>query len=481
MAHTRTQDAMMSLFRCAKLDPSLSAFVRSVHFSDHLVSDEYKLFEVEPELADELSNPGSPRTIELKDEPGKSGFGRVYACATDQTYSVVETETSNTLLLIPDGSVLLEKPRELEEPKPAVVHAMKTSYLELQPCIAPSLRLLKQKLLLSEYHGPFEDECDDCYENSAIHSRPLKFTRSELGVELPCSKNELCYAFARLRVFEIEGFMRLVDPDYLVEVIRNIFSCADEHAWDWRQQGFSVRSLVENLEKQYSTTILNQVIGLYFYPRNSTPSCSGLTDLIVFPINSRICQLIGEQLLSVTNSFDLNDFKAVWKATVPSGLRPKLRKHLTCAGRAYCGTPGSSNTNRTDHRHPLFRTISLLRSEDLPDDTIELRLQALFERCSAWPELELASFLTDLVIPPDTTCKHYLDPVMGPLMFPCSISDSDFEYSDEIESEFPESTASDGDSPKQASAAVVTILNRLCRATTTTDQGRIYTQKYGNT
>ncbi|KAA0197494.1 hypothetical protein FBUS_11754 [Fasciolopsis buskii] len=249
---------------------------------------------------------------------------------------------------------------------------------------------------------------------------------------------------------------------------------------------------MENLKDQYSPAILKQIIGRYFYPRDATATWSNPADVVVYPVGSKICQLIGEQLLSVTSSFDLNDFLDVWKATVPSGLRPKLRKHLTCAGRAFCPASGSSSldlnlglakTTRANRRYPLFRTISLLRSEDLPDDSVESRLQALFERCSSWPEPELASFLTDLVVPPNIKCEHHSDSVVGTLSFPISTSDSDFEYSDEIETEFSGCTAvpgDDGDSPRQASATVVTILNRLCRATTTADQGRVYTPKYAN-
>ncbi|VDP78035.1 unnamed protein product [Echinostoma caproni] len=487
MTKPRTLGTMMALFDCAKLDPSLSAFVRPIEFTENLLSDEYKLFEVDPVLADEISDPNSSRVIELKDEPGKSSSGRVYACATERTYSVVETETSNTLLLIPNGSTLTEKPPDSEESQSVVVQALKASYLELHPCIAPSLRLLKQRMLSSKYHGPLDE--DDCEENSEIcdnQMRSANLTRLDLTTEFPCSTNELNYAFARLKIFEVQGFMRLVDPDYLIQVIRDIFFLADECAWDWRKTGFSIRKVIENLKDQHEPSVLKQIIGIYFHPRN-TPTCTSSSDLSVFPRSSKICQLVGEQLLSVTNSFDLNDFKAVWKATVPSGLRPKLRKHLTCAGRAFCGTAGTSmDTNfsargrpNADRNHPLFRTISLLRSEDLPDDTVESRLHALFERSAAWPELELASFLIDLVVPPDTSCKLHSDPVIGPLTFPCTANtDSDFEYIDELEGEFPESnTSTETDTPKPAPASVVTILSRLCRVTTV-DQGRIYTEKY---
>nr|AAP06167.1 hypothetical protein [Schistosoma japonicum] len=211
-------------------------------------------------------------------------------------------------------------------------------------------------------------------------------------------------------------------------------------------------------------------------------------DTYVYPRNSKICQVVGEHLLSVISSFDLNDFLRLWKASVPNGLRPKLRRHLTCAGRAYCEiTPLPLNSlsikpESSDIRS-RFRCISLLRSEDLPDDSVEARLCALFERCSMWPEPEIGSFIKEMLPPQPSRKKSYKHCVLEKRSQVASSddisyadSDSDFCYED-IFSESTEIVPASEDVPIPTSPAVCSLLNKFCRVNNSSF-GRVLTQRH---
>lgn len=212
-------------------------------------------------------------------------------------------------------------------------------------------------------------------------------------------------------------------------------------------------------------------------------------DVYVYPRNSKICQIVGEHLLSVISSFDLNDFLTLWKASVPNGLRPKLRRHLTCAGRAYCEitplpTNGTSVKLEGNDIRSRFRCISLLRSEDLPDESVEARLNALFERCSMWPEPEIGSFLTELLPPQPprkkSSSKH-LVPEKGSQVDTFSDvsyadSDSDFSYEDYC-TESTETVSALEDVPLPTPPAVCSLLNKFCRVNNSS-VGRVLTQRH---
>ncbi|OON15577.1 hypothetical protein X801_08619 [Opisthorchis viverrini] len=497
MSEIRTVEVMKELLHSAKLDDSCSSGpIQSVLFSTALTSDEYNLFEVSPALADKLIRPGAFTVIELKDEPRKNNTGRAFACTDEETFSIVEAETSNSLLLssswwLPPNSTKPKSTSNKDSATQAVaipntVIAVKKSYYELHRSIAPSLRLLKQYLSTSTYHGPVEDGNHLTSDESTLMSPPLH-SRSDLIQAFPCSPTELSLALKRLRACEVDGAIRIMDREYLTQVIRDMFSCADENAWNWRKQGFPYKAVLDSLSSQHEESLLRQIIPLFFSRSRDSSLFSSQGEFYMFPRNSKICQLIGEHLLSVTHSFDMTDFLAVWKAAVPEGLRPKLRKHLTCAGRAYSELPPSrtllgSTANQTsvDVNSSRFRSISLLCSEDLPDESVEVRLGALFQRCSFWPEAELASYLTELLVSPlDSKKSEASTTTTTSVPFMTSDSDSDFEYVDVMVDldQYDGDVDSGRDNPKPVPPSVGSVLSRLCRVTNT-KSGRFYTEKH---
>ncbi|CAL8093790.1 unnamed protein product [Calicophoron daubneyi] len=475
MTNPRNIQSMNELLHYAKLDDTHSFGVPQT------------VFEVTDAIASELCTPGSRVIFSIKDEPKSNGTGRAFACTKEQTFSVVEAETSNVLLFACNFWLPLSTPLISESSDVAftTINAMKHSYYELHECIAPSLKVLKQFLLPSTYHGPIEEpsdsEVDESVEKGITH-----FTREELGAQFPCSERQLIRAMARLGACEFNNAVRLIEPEYLNTVIRDIFSCADENGWNWRTQGLPYERVLEYLQTSHDRTLLEQIIRIFFCRRKSLGSFSA-DDLKIFPRNSKVCQLVAECLLSVTSSFDLTDFLAVWKASVPEGFRPKLRRHLTCAGRAFCRSssiPTISNPSNTSKPSPAtntsqYRSISLLRSEDLPDESVESRLSLLFQRCPLWPEAELAGYLTEIIVLPNQMDVHTVRAGTVSTQVPCisSDSESDFEYADDVDID-QQDASSNSDEPSPVPAAVGAALHRYCRVTTT-KLGRFYTEKHG--
>ncbi|CAI2736896.1 unnamed protein product [Dicrocoelium dendriticum] len=484
MSVRRTIESMREVLHCAKLDHHCSSGpIQAVTFASNLSSDEYRLFEVSEALAAHLTQPDSRIVMELKEEPKKNNAGRTFACTATETFTITEAETSNSLLLVSDWWLPNQESRSDKENECALyptVNAMKSTYYELHGCIAPSLRLLKQVLYTSLYSGPFEEAIDSDDDTAAVV--PVHPTRDDLAAKFPCSRSELARALLRLRAYEFGGAVRLMDSDYLCQVVRDVFSCADENGWSWRTIGLPYCAVIDSLSQSHDHSVLRQVLSQFFARRLCGRYASAADECFVFPRNSVICQLIGEQLLSVTTSFDMKDFLAVWKATVPEGLRPKLRKHLTCAGRAFSHLPSvpTSSINAGGGTTSLpFRSLSLLRSEDLPDESVESRISALFAQSKYWPEFELASYLTDILVSPvepkESAKQHFSS---GPSVpYASSDSESDFEYIDvvDLDKEFD-----CVDIPKPFPSCIGAALTRLCRVTTT-HSGRFYSEKHPKT
>ncbi|CAH8632404.1 unnamed protein product [Heterobilharzia americana] len=217
-------ESMKELLECAKLDSSFTEKIfQSVKFDCPLLSEEYKLIEVPNWLASELTNGGENSVITLKDEPKPNNTGHVFACTSDKTFSVIEAETSNTLLLAskwwlpstdcPQENLVFVTP----------IQAIKKNYFEFQRCSAPSLKQLRLMLSPSIYFGPVEDEAESENESSRTNYLDLETVEGSL----PCSKLELMLAFRRLRICEINGYVRILDPEYMTQVsyFRNNAHC----------------------------------------------------------------------------------------------------------------------------------------------------------------------------------------------------------------------------------------------------------------
>lgn len=184
-----------------------------VVFGDNPFDEDYFLFEITPALADQLLM-STGVTANIKSEDGNHGDNTAFFCTSKSTQRLLETETSNTLLVVPDlkiPSLPLDIYWSDDEPKVTrrTVSLVKSVYLELASIRAPSLRDLKRRLLPSSFAGHIED---DDLEKEMIE----KFSNfDDLCLSVPCSEVELLYAVDRLNVFLWKGHCRMFQLDYI--------------------------------------------------------------------------------------------------------------------------------------------------------------------------------------------------------------------------------------------------------------------------
>ena len=238
----------------------------------------------------------------------------------------------------------------------------------------------------------------------------------------------------------------------------------DELSLNWSQTGFpEPLDMISRLEDLYPASVLRQIFQRFFYRKKHSTSSS------IYPRQGKICRLLGENLLSITKKFALSDFISVWCASVPRGLQPRLHRHLACAGRAYC------------EFSPLTqqKIISYLPSEDLPDDSIETRLMALFDYQSIWPESQLAGYVADLVVDNpihEPNCLPLTKAAETEFFVLSESEDEDEKLKDSDELDDPVKLALDN--PLPVPTVLGTLLNQHCRISISGQSGRCYTEKY---
>ncbi|KAL5965785.1 Sister chromatid cohesion protein DCC1 [Taenia solium] len=454
MASARSESDVLELLEYVSSDTQ--SFLKSaqlVTFSDNPFDQDTHLLEITPALADQLLH-SNEFTANIKSEDSNCGDSAAFLCNTTTTKRFMEVETSNSLLLVPDlkiPTIPLDRFWSVGESRvtKCTVASIKSVCLELLPTRAPSLRKLKRRLLPAAFAGHIE-ESD--VENAEVDEFS---TFEELCLSVPCSKVELLYAMDRLNVFLWKGRCRLFQLDYLSRVLQAIFDMADELSLNWSQTGFTdPQGVITRLEGLYPSSVLHQVFQRFFYRKRCAKSSS------VFPRRGKICRLIGESLLSITRKFAFTDFVSVWCATVPHGMQPRLHRHLTCTGRAYCDV--SSLTRQ--------RSITFLPSEDLPDDSVEARLTALFARQPMWPESQLAGYIADLVVDAPVNELNYAYPNLvaeSEFLVPSDSEDEDEKTVPSDELEDPEKLALDD--PLPVPAVLGTLLNQHCRLSISAD------------
>ncbi|KAJ8306366.1 hypothetical protein KUTeg_016911 [Tegillarca granosa] len=162
-------------------------------------------------------------------------------CTGSKTYDIKEAEISNSMLLVP-GLVLgtdLENEGEQDIRYKQVTNTL-YNYYELRPC-KPKLKKLKQLLEENMFAGK---EC----ENDEHHQgKKYKFT--DLVEVIQASEDEIQKALTKLEACQLSGFWRLLDFDFLTQVLNHIIQLCEEN--DWLTAGIPKEDCCQTLEELF--------------------------------------------------------------------------------------------------------------------------------------------------------------------------------------------------------------------------------------
>ena len=173
---------------------------QALTYSSSFTKRKFRLIEVpNVELLKEIE---SGDKLEIKG----SDNGDVVLCSKKSTYSLKKVENSNTQYLTPLNSDSIEGDVK--------------AFYELN-LIKPRLNQITDALQHALYNG----------ENSASIDSSKLITKTELYFNTQASSEEINASLSQLGVIEIDGYMRIVSPKTLREVIRCILDTITENSW----------------------------------------------------------------------------------------------------------------------------------------------------------------------------------------------------------------------------------------------------------
>lgn len=356
----RTLEEVHRILEFAKLKISdIKPFTQCINFSEELDNEKLKLLEVDKKTLETLE---AGKSLVIRGEKNNSAI----MCTDDKTFELKEAEMSNSLLVIPDcvfgSDISAEGCPKLSGLK--VVSSLQT-YYEMRP-VRPKLEKLKLLLEKNQYSG------QECEEDSE-HLGP-KFTTENLLDIVQASEKELFEGLRVIDALQIEGYWRLLEFDFLTQVLSHILQLTEEE--DWLFAGVPVKSCCDVLGELYLRCVVEHVLRIYSEDTENSASDDELLKLS----EDKICRFFAKLTIKNTGKFNLAEFMQVWKQCVPEGMTPNLRQ-----------LEGMALVNKSSKPE----VISYFPVEELPQD-IGQRFNILFQTHEKWTLTEITPYLKDL-------------------------------------------------------------------------------------
>lgn len=326
-----------------------------IHFSDkNLHKNQYRLLELDKYLLQSLKD-GETLHIKGGDEEN------AVLCTKSKTYELLETETSNSLLLVKDLAFNSDLQNTLERSiSKVVINSIFNNYLEVTPS-KPHLHKLKELLKKSVYKGQ-ENE----YE---VNEEDLLTYDQMLGV-IQTSEDELNVVLKAMNTIYINGKIRILDFEYHFRVLSYMLKLIDENSWQLDEVEYE--ETINALCDIVPTNVLNNLFDLY------TEESKIIDGLQLYKYNEeKICKFFAQVLLHSAGKFNLNEFLQAWKESVPEGMF--AREDML---------HGVAIIDRKSTPHVIWA----FPEEDLPE-SINERFQVLFNAKEKWTVSEIAPYI----------------------------------------------------------------------------------------
>jgi len=329
-----------------------------LYFNEEFGQDDIRLLELTPDLLQTLKE---EKTFVLRGDVEED----TVLCTSSKSYTLRETTTSNSLLLLPG----LHYDKSESEMSTASVSGIKWEYYELKLCRA---KLDKMRALLTRaaYRGAEEEEV---LEES-------RMSLSDLLEEIQASEEEIRRGLDEMGAIELNGFWRLIEHDYQTTAMSRLLTLLEEKEWSWEKVPLieACNTLAE-LQPQFVTELCARLYG------NQVEETE--EEVYMKLEESKVCRFYGQYILSSSSgNFNYSEFIDVWQDSVPSGMQTEIGQ-----------LQGMALTDTTCHPP----SISYLPVSDLPVDPAS-RFSFLFERRERWNHKDLIPYIEDLAGPGQT-------------------------------------------------------------------------------
>uniref|UniRef100_A0A8C9TYS9 Sister chromatid cohesion protein DCC1 n=1 Tax=Scleropages formosus TaxID=113540 RepID=A0A8C9TYS9_SCLFO len=367
----RTLEQVHATVKIAKLkEEELHPTVHCLTFGENVASGDYCLLELDSTLCARIEAGHSLTIRGDKDE-------HAVLCTESKTYDLRIADTSNLLLFVPGCNT----PDQMtgDQTHPQLVHSQisgfSNSYWEVRPR-RPKLKKLKKLLMENPYEGPLVRTVEDSDQNSP------GYTMGDLLDRIQASEVEIIAQLKNIHACEIDGYWRVLDFDYEMKLLGFVTQLVDSESWSFGRVplDYCLQELGPLEPKEMIEHCLN------CYGRRYIDE--GMRGEVCFALDEeKVCQAMAQMLLQNAVKFNLAEFLEVWQQSVPEGMTTRLDQLRSLA-----------LVDRTSRPE----TISLLRVEDLPEDTQE-RFNFLFSMREKWSEDDIVPYIRDLCGEKQTT------------------------------------------------------------------------------
>ncbi|XP_045575259.1 sister chromatid cohesion protein DCC1 [Salmo salar] len=364
---SRTLEEVQATIQIAKLkENDLQNTIHCLTFGESVSSGDYFLMELDDTLCKHIE---AGKSLVIRGDQDE----RAVLCSEDKTYDLKIADTSNLLLLVP-GCLTPDQLTTDNQASSQLVHAQiwgfSNSYWELRKR-HPKLKKLKKLLMENPYEGPVISGQEDVTDG--------KYTMGDLLERIQASVEELEAQLQTIHACEVNGYWRLLDFDYEMKLLGHITQLVDSESWSFSKVPLSVS--LEELGRLEPQEMIEH--SLNCYGRRYTDN-----DEVFFALNEdMVCRATAQMLLQNAVKFNLAEFQEVWQQSVPEGMGTRLDQLKSLA---------------LVDRSSKPETISLLRVEDLPEDTLE-RFTHLFTMREKWTEEDITPYIQDLCGEKQTT------------------------------------------------------------------------------
>ncbi|KAA0703087.1 Sister chromatid cohesion protein DCC1 [Triplophysa tibetana] len=365
----RTLEEVQGTLQIAKVkEEDLQSTAYCLTFGDNVSSGDYCLMELDETLCKHIEAGKSLIIRGDKDE-------HAVLCSDDKTYDMKIADTSNLLLFLPECKTPEQQTLPDNKVSPQLVHAQiwgfSNCYWELRRH-KPKLKKLKNLLMENPYNGP---------PVSVQEEEPgQKYTMDELLERIQASKEEIEAQFQNIHACEIDGFWRLLDFDYEMKLLSHVTQLVDSESWSFSKVSLSV--CLEELGPLEPKAMIEHCLNCY------GKRYSNEDGEVMYALDEdKVCRATAQLLLQNAVKFNLSEFQEVWQQSVPEGMTTRLDQ-----------LRGLALLDRSSKPE----TISLLRVEDLPEDTLE-RFNSLFSLREKWTQDDIEPYIHDLCGEKQTT------------------------------------------------------------------------------